>query len=177
MPDSYIDLKTSKYQELLDVVKHQFEKAEIPLDRLYMIDKVVRIRAQHGRFGIDHSELLNFEIDQTNKLRDEHMNHLVYKEEANRKFPPQTKTLSTILKERLNIQPEELDIDDLEIGRIQLSSEQKEKLGNEYLGMSAEQQQKMNYKEWLKHKNAEQRLKQKLVQQAQDDIRSFLMQI
>ena len=70
------------------MVKHQFEKAEIPLDRLYMIDKVVRIRAQHGRFGIDHSELLNYEIDQTNKLRDEHMNHLVYKQDASKKFPP-----------------------------------------------------------------------------------------
>jgi len=60
---------------------------------------------------------------------------------------------------------------------MQLSAEQKENLGRDYLGMSAEHQQKMSYKEWLKHKNAEQRLKQKLVAQAQDDIRDFLMQI
>jgi hypothetical protein len=27
-----------------------------------MIDKVVRMRGQNGRFGIDHSELLNYEL-------------------------------------------------------------------------------------------------------------------
>ena len=47
-----------------------------------MIDKVVRMRGLHGRFGIDHSELLNFEIEQTNKSRDQHMNWLVYKSDA-----------------------------------------------------------------------------------------------
>jgi hypothetical protein len=44
-----------------------------------MIDKVVRMRGQSGRFGIDHSELLNYELHQTNKERDDHMNWLVYK--------------------------------------------------------------------------------------------------
>ena len=47
-----------------------------------MIDKVVRMRSQHGRFGIDHSELLNYELEQTNKARDDYMNLLVYKDEA-----------------------------------------------------------------------------------------------
>lgn len=46
---------------------------------MYMIDKVVRMRGQDGRFGIDHSELLNFELHKTNKERDDHMNWLVYK--------------------------------------------------------------------------------------------------
>lgn len=35
------------------------------------------MRGQHGRFGIDHSELLNYELEQTNKPRDDHMNWLV----------------------------------------------------------------------------------------------------
>lgn len=47
-----------------------------------MIDKIVRMRGLHGRFGIDHSELLNYEIEQTNKNRDDHMNWLVYKKES-----------------------------------------------------------------------------------------------
>ena len=42
-----------------------------------MIDKVVRMRSMYGRFGIDHSELLNYELELTNKLRDDHMNWLV----------------------------------------------------------------------------------------------------
>jgi hypothetical protein len=69
-----------------------------------MIDKVVRIRAQHGRFGVDHSELFNYEIEQSNKTRDEHMNWLVYKGDAQEKYPhPDDNDISSILKDRLQI--------------------------------------------------------------------------
>lgn len=70
-----------------------------------MIDKVVRMRGLHGRFGIDHSELLNYEIDQTNKGRDDHMNWLVYKGEIDQK---ESESLSKVLREKLNITSEEL---------------------------------------------------------------------
>lgn len=33
-------------------------------DRIYMIDKVVRMRGKIGRMGVDRSELLNYEIEQ-----------------------------------------------------------------------------------------------------------------
>lgn len=49
-------------------------------DRLYLIDKVVRMRGKEGRFGVDHSEILNYELELANKARDEHMNLLVYKD-------------------------------------------------------------------------------------------------
>ena len=76
-----------------------------------MIDKVVRMRGLHGRFGIDHSELLNYEIDQTNKNRDEHMNWLVYmSEQQAEKTSAQEQSLSKVLKDKLNIQPEELEM-------------------------------------------------------------------
>jgi hypothetical protein len=39
-----------------------------------MIDKVVRMRGRQGRFGLDHSEIMNFEIELANKPRDDHMN-------------------------------------------------------------------------------------------------------
>lgn len=70
-----------------------------------MIDKVVRMRGLHGRFGIDHSELLNYEIDQTNKGRDDHMNWLVYKGQIAEK---ENESLSKVLREKLNITSEEL---------------------------------------------------------------------
>ena len=47
---------------------------ELPPETLYLIDKVVRIRGKNGRFGVDHSEILNYELELANKLRDEHMN-------------------------------------------------------------------------------------------------------
>ena len=46
---------------------------------MYIIDKVVRKRGQDGRFGVDHSEVLNYELELANKDRDDHMNYLVYK--------------------------------------------------------------------------------------------------
>tara|TARA_B110000285_G_C14934189_1_gene518755 strand:- start:423 stop:650 length:228 start_codon:yes stop_codon:yes gene_type:complete len=46
---------------------------------MYLIDKVVRMRGTNGRFGVDHSEILNYELELANRARDDHMNHLVYK--------------------------------------------------------------------------------------------------
>lgn len=46
-----------------------------------MIDKVVRLRGLQGRFGVDHSEILNYEFEVANKNRSDHMNRLVYKSE------------------------------------------------------------------------------------------------
>lgn len=37
------------------------------------------MRGKMGRFGVDHSEILNYELELANKARDEHMNLLVYK--------------------------------------------------------------------------------------------------
>ena len=76
---SLLNVNNSQYKTMTDVIIDQFQRAEIPEDQIYMIDKVVRMRGQHGRFGIDHSELLNYELHQTNKERDDHMNWLVYK--------------------------------------------------------------------------------------------------
>jgi hypothetical protein len=53
----------------------------VPAEKLYMIDKVVRKRGLQGRFGVDHSEILNFEFEMANKNRSDHMNRLVYRGE------------------------------------------------------------------------------------------------
>ncbi len=40
------------------------------------------MRALQGRYGVDHSEILNWEFEQANKPRSDHMNLLVYKQAA-----------------------------------------------------------------------------------------------
>lgn len=77
-----LQISNNKYRNVGEVISEQYARATIPEGRLYMIDKVVRMRGQHGRFGIDHSELLNYELEQANKPRDDYMNHLAYKDEA-----------------------------------------------------------------------------------------------
>jgi hypothetical protein len=46
----------------------------VTADELYNIDKVVRMRGKEGKFGVDHSEILNYELEIANKERDDHMN-------------------------------------------------------------------------------------------------------
>jgi hypothetical protein len=58
----------------------QYEEPNLTEDKMYLIDKVVRMRGKQGRFGVDHSEILNYELELANRERDDHMNHLVYKE-------------------------------------------------------------------------------------------------
>ena len=145
-----------------------------------MIDKVVRMRGLHGRFGIDHSELLNYEIDQTNKNRDEHMNWLVYmSEQQAEKMSAQEQSLSKVLKDKLNIQPEELEMVTMDSERKNNANlaAQNKKVTIEEPTDSDGNQQTLTYKEWLKHKDAEKRLKRKLITQAQDELRTQLLQI
>jgi hypothetical protein len=59
----------------------EFQNPDLPSEKLYMIDKVVRMRGLQGRFGVDHSEILNYEFEVANKMRSDHMNRLVYKNE------------------------------------------------------------------------------------------------
>ena len=145
-----------------------------------MIDKVVRMRGLHGRFGIDHSELLNYEIDQTNKNRDEHMNWLVYmSEQQAEKMSAQEQSLSKVLKDKLNIQPEELEMVTMDSERKNNANlaAQNKKVTIEEPTDSDGNQQTLTYKEWLKHKDAEKRLKRKLITKAQDELRTQLLQM
>jgi hypothetical protein len=62
-PRSKLDETLCRYKQPQRVILEEFQKSALPEDRLYMIDKVVRMRGLHGRFGVDHSELLNYEIE------------------------------------------------------------------------------------------------------------------
>ena len=113
-PKSLLDMNNSKYKNVGEIISEQYARSQIPEGRLYMIDKVVRMRGQHGRYGIDHSELLNYELEQTNKPRDDYMNVLVYKADANSTcardltmVPPKDATISSILFNRLNVKDDE----------------------------------------------------------------------
>ena len=48
------------------MIIEQYEHPDITDEKIYMIDKVVRLRGQQGRFGLDHSEIMNFEIEVAN---------------------------------------------------------------------------------------------------------------
>lgn len=72
----------------------QYHKPEIGNDVSYMIDKVARLRVLQGKFGIDYSEILNFEEEMANKPRTDHMNYLVYKTQGSQSNLNTSETLS-----------------------------------------------------------------------------------
>ena len=109
-----LELKNNKYKPIGEVISEQYARSQIPENRLYMIEKVVRMRGQNGRFGIDHSELLNYELEQTNKTRDDYMNLLVYKDKAQTTsardmtmVAPPDAQVSQVLYSRLHAKDEE----------------------------------------------------------------------
>lgn len=104
-----LELKNQQYKTAGEVISDVYARSVIPESRLYLIDKIVRMRGQHGRFGIDHSELLNYELEQTNQARDDHMNWLVYKDEAmtEEKLTERQQTVSELLFNRLKAKEDE----------------------------------------------------------------------
>ena len=77
-PVPLIKPETERRKDLHSLVLNK----EVPADFLYAIEKVVRMRTNQGRFGLDHSETVNYEIEKISRRKDNHMNWLAYKEKA-----------------------------------------------------------------------------------------------
>ena len=51
---------------------------ELPAETLYLIDKVVRMKAKTGPIGIDNSELINIEVEQEYKHKNQQIQNLMH---------------------------------------------------------------------------------------------------
>ena len=145
---------------------------------MYLIDKVVRMRGKDGRFGVDHSEILNYELEIANKARDEHMNYLVYKDPApyaespransTTLLPPDdtAKQTSQVLFKRLkNKGPVSTG------SRISLlESKRSSSVRSVHTDRGAP-----TFQQWVRGKDAERRLKKKLVAESKREIRTELL--
>jgi hypothetical protein len=139
----------------------EYERPSVPASTLYTIDKVVRLRGLQGRYGVDHSEILQFEFEQANRDKFDTLNRLAYKDpetydkENNRKHSYSlNKTRSNALFERLT--EKELD----ELRRAGMNPEQ-----------LLEDNNRVRFTEWIRRKDAERRMRQKLIKEAREDIR------
>ena len=181
-PDKTIlDVKNARYKQMGEVISEQYARSQIPEARHAIIDKVVRMRGQHGRFGIDHSELINYELEQTNKTRDDYMNLLVYKSEAQttnaRDFTevtPAGAPISKVLFNRLKTSDDERysNYSQASLYGIKKSEGSQVGLGR---GKVAHRGQGLAYQEWIKNKDMERRLKRKLTMQAKNDLKEELL--
>ena len=126
---------------------------QVPHERLYMIDKAVRMRAIKGRYGVDHSEILNWEFELANKPRSDHMNLLVYKTAAEDLIDP-TKQYKgpSVHKNNANVLFERLC-------EKEINEESRIIQGEK--GSNA-----ITYNEWIRRKDAERRMKHRLLNEA-----------
>ena len=67
---SNLEYNNNKYKTRSQIIMQEYENPTITEDQLYLIDKVVRMRGKNGRFGVDHSEILNYELELANQARD-----------------------------------------------------------------------------------------------------------
>ena len=182
---SALDVKKAKFKSVGEVISEQYTRAAIPDSRLYMIDKVVRMRGQHGRFGIDHSELLNYELEQTNKPRDEHMNWMVagYTDGNSVKNRPNETTVaamsdgakvSEVLFNRLSVKDEERYSDYSQRSILQMGDAASQ---GTLASLKKNGGSGLSYSDWLKAKDAEKRLRRKLTVQAQSEIKEELLHV
>jgi hypothetical protein len=50
---------------------------ELPPETMYLIDKVVRLRSKRGPIGVDNSELINLELEDEFKEKNQYLENLV----------------------------------------------------------------------------------------------------
>ena len=65
-----LDHNNAKYKSRSQLIMENYQNPAVTEDMLYLIDKVARLRCKDGRFGVDHSEILNYELELANKQRD-----------------------------------------------------------------------------------------------------------
>ena len=143
---------------------------------MYLIDKVTRMRSKYGRFGVDHSEVLNYELELANRPRDDHMNHLVYKEDNPY---DETENVDSTLRIHGNMSTSQILFKRLSNqGKVQDSSRCSLLDDNKYRGSERSHRTNKNapnFTQWVRKKDAEKRLKKKLINEQKREIRSELL--
>lgn len=144
---------------------------------MYLIDKVVRMRGKDGRFGVDHSEILNYELELANKQRDQHMNHLVYKGDAETapttenneiQMPGAPLSTSQVLFKRLS------NKGTVSTGsRLSLLGGDQPKASRRSVHTNIHAP---DFQQWVRRKDAEKRLQKKLINEQKRDIRQELLE-
>jgi hypothetical protein len=111
---------------------------------------------------VDHSEVLNFEFEQATKARQDHMNLLVYKD-PNRDAAESYNT-GSLIKSRSNALFERLTEKEIdEMRRSQMDHQPR--IGG------------VRFNEWVRRKDAETRMRKKLIQEAKNDIRQEVFEL
>jgi hypothetical protein len=164
-------LSLMKYKSKAELLIEEYQNPTVPGEKMYVIDKVVRMRGLQGRYGVDHSEILNYEFEQANKDRYDHLNQLVYKSASNANLRTESAdgdkenskpalhktTASNALFERLT---------EKEIKEMKRVHED-----------DGTDERAISFNEWLRRKDAERRMKRRLINDAKKEIRQELFSI
>lgn len=169
-----------KYKSKTDLIFQAYKKPQLSPEKEYLIDKVVRTRGLQGRYGIDHSEQLAIDQELVNRDKDDYLHKLVYKETRE---GIQDSSVSKVLLERLNNNPQAnivTTIRDLPEENVYDSSMYKSKGGATSFLQNEEGEflrAGLTFDEWLKRKEGEKRLKNKLLKEAKLEKKQFYAEL
>lgn len=160
-------LATDKFKSEQMLLFEQYHRAQLAQEQMYVIDKIVRMRGLQGRFGADHSEILNIEVELANKSKDDHLHKLVYSSDPYDE--KENMQLSKILFKRLDYQnKEEIPFYQETNGTADNSSKVSD--------IDSQKKDGLAFNEWLRRKKGDERLKQKLVKEAKLELRTQIIE-
>ncbi|CDW72040.1 UNKNOWN [Stylonychia lemnae] len=145
---------------------------ELPQETLYLIDKVVRSRAKTGPIGVDNSELINIELEQDFRNKNQYIENLV---NGGKKQGNQIHQSTTNQEDKENIDNQKL-LDRLTTAAAKTTNN----LNNRSKMSAANSQQKsvigeksamaVSHEEWMRRKQHEVQLKEQLIIEAKKDM-------
>lgn len=156
---------------------------ELPAETLYLIDKVVRMKAKTGPIGIDNSELINIELEQEYKHKNDQIQNLMHPKQR-----PQTAYTQMTggaepstqhdLEDKENIQNQRL----LERLTLAAAKQEQNQVANRSklsaaagsIGQKSQIGEKsgnaVSHEEWMRRKMHEKSLKEQLIIEAKKDL-------
>ncbi len=135
---------------------------ELPLETMYLIDKVVRQRAQMGPIGVDNSELINIEMEEEYKEKNQHLLNLVSGGNKGE--------ISAYSEDKENMDANEVNAKLLARLTAMANSESKSQITS-----GGKSTYSCSHEEWVRRKEHESKLKIKLIEEAKKDLREQII--
>jgi hypothetical protein len=136
---------------------------------MYLIDKVVRQRAKAGPIGVDNSELINIEIEEEYKQKNQYIEHLMHGKKSGDKS-----SYIGSSEDKENHHNERLMQRLTDAANIHHDNYDKSKLtsmhSKSHIGATDKSAAAVSHEEWLRRKEHETKLKEQLIREAKKDI-------
>eukprot|EP00347_Sterkiella_histriomuscorum_P011660 403371604 len=148
---------------------------ELPQETIYLIDKVVRLKAKTGPIGVDNSELINIELEQEFKQKNQYIEGLMH--HGGNKKPQDQMTMTTQEQQQQYEDKENIQNQRLLERLTQAATKQNNRskmsaapsMGQKSI-IGEKSALAVSHEEWMRRKLHEKQLKEQLIIEAKKDL-------